>query len=272
MASLAAYLRKYDPLAAGWSEASSSLSLDEWLNGESVIVLGLDERVRAPLSAIYRLFLQRLADVLLGQPDRGDVRTWLFMDEVRHLAEGGIFTALRSLMTCSRSKGVANLLGFQDVEGMHHAFGEKEANEIIGQCATIAALRTQSVRTAQWESDLFGDAEWLEEPITKGPQGTSSTEQKVRRRIVLPGQFMSLPMAGPEHGIPGWFTSSAIGTWEGPIPWDDLLKGMPTEKSGVPNFVPRSPESEYLKPWAAEERARIAAALNRHKRRQPPRS
>lgn len=262
-ASLAAYLRKYDPLAACWSEATSKLTLEEWIQSESVIVLGFDEKVRTPLSTIYRVFLQRLAEILLAQPDSRDVHTWLFLDEIRH---AGNFPGLRPLMTNARSKGVSLCLGFQDVEGMQHAFGEKEANEIIGQCSSIAGLRTQSVHSSEWESKTMGYTEWIERKRTTGPQGTTWTEEIVQRLLVLASQFMSLPTAGPKNGIPGWFTSAAIGTWEGPVPWQDVVKSIPSGGTFMPEFVARPRESQFLKPWTDEERIRISMALSKRGR------
>jgi type IV secretory pathway TraG/TraD family ATPase VirD4 len=110
------------------------------------------------------------------------------------------------------------------VTQVQQAFGEKEGNEIAGQCANIALLRSQSVKTSLWESQQIGDAEWLEYHSSHGPQGMSMNSKRVQRPLILPAEFMSL-------------------------------------QSPVPDFVARSPESEYLQPWTVEDRVRLFGDL-----------
>lgn len=78
-------------------------------------------------------------------------------------------------MTKGRFVGAAVVLGFQDIEGMKDAFGEKSANEIVGLCANKAVLRVESPETAKWAESVFGQIEVIERKSSK-TSGTSQTE------------------------------------------------------------------------------------------------
>lgn len=159
IATIATKLGPLDVVAALWDSAESKVSLKEWLNTESILVLGNDEAYRSSLDVINQVIFKRLVELLLAQPETINGRTWFFLDEVK---EAGNLDALGRLMTKGRSVGASVVLGFQDVDGMYEAFGENQAKSILGQCATKIFLRLDSPETAKWAESVFGEYEAVE--------------------------------------------------------------------------------------------------------------
>lgn len=141
---------QYEVIAALWSEAKTKVSLHEWKKSESILVLGNSPEYRDALDPINRVIFKLASDFTLAQSESKTRRTWFFLDEIR---EAGNLDSLGTLMNLGRSKGACVVLGFQDVEGMQDAFGEKRANELLGQANNKAILRVNSPQTAQWASD-----------------------------------------------------------------------------------------------------------------------
>lgn len=113
------------------------------------------------------------------------------------------------------------ILGYQDIEGLREVYGHQLANEIAGQCANKAILRCDSSDTAKWASALFGEREVLERREStsqsssssqnnyslagSSSSGTSSqtSEQVLKREVVLPSEIMDIPPTTPQNGLSG---------------------------------------------------------------------
>ena len=172
LSEIATRMAPFDSVAQAWSHAKRRVSLTEWIEKEFILVLGSNEEHRAALDPINRVLFQRATELTLSQSESDSRRTWFFLDEVRDL---GNLDSLGRLMTKGRSKGVSVVLGFQDIEGMHDAFGKERANEFIGQCANKAVLRLNSPETAKWASELFGKYEFIEEETGENKGGSKTT-------------------------------------------------------------------------------------------------
>ena len=121
-----------------------------------MLILGEDETNRAALAVVNRLIFTRATEPLRKQPDRPNIPTWIFLDELRDL---GRIDALNRLLLKGRSKNVCVVLGFQDIEGLREVYGDKVANEIVGQCVHYAFLKLNSPTTADWASHAIGEQE-----------------------------------------------------------------------------------------------------------------
>jgi len=159
LSTVASKMQKYEFIAASWERATRSISLREWLETESILILGNDEATRTALDAINQVIFKRLSELVLAQSESETRRTWIFLDELR---QAGRLDGLSALLTKGRSKGASLVLGYQDIEGLRDVYGHQLANEIAGQCANKAILRCDSAETARWASALFGEREVLE--------------------------------------------------------------------------------------------------------------
>ena len=157
-------LAPFEIVAAAWDRSENRISLREFLESESILVLGNDEDNRAAIDTINQLLFKRLSELVLAQPEvpPGSLRTtWILLDEVR---QAGKLDGLAALSTKGRSKGAALLLGFQDINGPRDVYGREVADELVGQCNTKAILRLNSPETASWASKLIGNSDYIEIP------------------------------------------------------------------------------------------------------------
>jgi type IV secretory pathway TraG/TraD family ATPase VirD4 len=253
----------YEPIAALWSHAEKRLSLQEWVEGESLLVLSHSEKAETAVHAINRVLLTRLAQLLLDQPDSDTRRSWLFLDEVPKIRS---WEKLELLLTNGRSKGICCVLGFQDIEGTQEAYGEKKAHSLINQCASAALLKAQG-NTARWEAQMIGEYEALVRRYGRsfvsnaqgGSSGLTSQEQYERREAVFHAEFQNLPPTNRRNGLWGYYRTAATGAF-GPVhyPGPELFDRMLWPKDPtVPEVEPRPPGQQTLPVWTQGDWLRL---------------
>lgn len=236
MSEIATRIAPFEIIAAVWSKAEKKISLKEWTETEQIIVLGSNEEHRAALDPINRVIFQRATELVLSQSESQTRRTWFFLDEVRDL---GNIESLGRLMTRGASKGACVVLGFQDIEGMHDAFGKERANEFIGQCANKAILKLNSPETAKWASELFGKYEFVEEEegTTEGKgttKGTTVTEGHTKGETVSQGTSTGTSIT--QSTSSGWSSSAnnapgAVSTQNGRQGGNQVSEGITEQKT-----------------------------------------
>lgn len=233
------------PIAALWSGSRRAVSLNEWANGEFILVLGNDDSLRAPLDAINRVLFQRMSEILLASDQGPDVRTWVFLDELK---EAGKLDGFARLLSKGRTYGVRIVLGFQDVAGLYGVYRENGANEILGLCMNKAILRLDSEPTAKWAAQTIGEAELREFTL----HGESITEHISNRHAVLPSELLDMPQPD-KHGYHGVFITPAVGVFRNHVPY-----GLPkTHSTPTLNFQERSLRDQYLQDWNDADLARF---------------
>ena len=227
IATIATKLGPYESIAAAWEKNHRKVSIKQWVNNEAVLILGNDERVRATLDAMNRLFVSVAAQQLLSMPESDTRLNWLIFDE---FAEAGKLAGLESLILRGRSKGCAVVLGFQDIEHVQQVYRVKLANALVGQCGNKCFLRMESPQTAEWAQKCVGDIEKIEVnySVTNSPKGgNSSTEsfQRQTRPQVMASQFLELPPS-PEKGLEGYYLTRSVGCYSAtylPAEWQRLI-------------------------------------------------
>jgi type IV secretory pathway TraG/TraD family ATPase VirD4 len=250
----------YEILAATWDKAEKKISLREWLQNESILVLGNDERNRAAIDTMNRLIFRRVSELILSGPELSpadQTRTWLFLDEAR---EAGRLEGLSRLLTQGRSKGAAVVLGFQDIAGLRDVYGANLADELIGQCNSKVFLRLNSPGTAEWASKIIGGEEVLESragssrhresarPLA-GSEGNSVSHGIAQRPLVLPSELMALPETSPENGLTGFVVTPLTGPYRMQLSGEWLAEQLRPPQTSFPNLVPRPEGDQYLRPW-----------------------
>lgn len=265
-AMLATKTAPFEVIAAAWDAATERVSLQEFLEGEFVLVLGNDETCRTALDAVNRLLFQRLTELILGQTESRTRQTWLFLDEVR---EAGRLDGLSRLMTKGRSKGACVALGFQAIEGMWEVYGKNLADELVGLCNQKAILRLDSPVSAQWASELFGKREELEHRVSRSQtwsgwallprlgRGRAVAEQRLITEAVLASEVMTLPPTGPEHDLAGYFLTRTSGAYRQTLSWNEVMALQLPKADDVPDLQPRPESDQYLREWGQEDLDRL---------------
>jgi len=82
-----ANLGKLRSIACLWEKASEKISLTDWVQSDSILILGNNENLRGPLSAINRVLFQRLSELIISQSESDTRRTWVFLDELKEMGK-----------------------------------------------------------------------------------------------------------------------------------------------------------------------------------------
>ncbi len=260
LSTLKSKISPFAPIAAAWHYAEDSVSIRDWIKGESILLLGTHESIRAPLDTINRLLFKRIVEEILDQNVR-EVRakgkqTWVFLDEAR---DAGKLPGLHELLTQGRKVGACCVLVFQDVQGWHAVHTDLVGNEIAGQCGFGLFLHTESFDTAYWIAQRIGEYETKETVISKGPRGEETeSEQFVKRFLVSPEELKQLPKASYENGLNAYMTTPYTDPLRihipGPVLFDQMLCPPDPNTSG---FIRRPEEQEYLPDWDEEDYRRL---------------
>jgi len=236
---------KLKPVASLWKHAKTKISLKEWVkNGDSILVLGGREDLQASLQPINRIAVKIISTTFLaGAESAQHARLWFFCDELK---TAGRLDALPALLN-GRSKGVRCVLGFQDLEGLFVAYGNRDAaKEILARCLTISWLKLGGDDTARWASERSGQEERFEYFTTKTKDGTSTGEQLAKREGILASEFLHLPDFS-DGVAEGFHLIRGVGAvFRGRARYTFL-------KSEVPDFISRPSSEQILDPWDASD-------------------
>lgn len=266
VSTIAANLLPFTPVAACWERAEESISLQDWLRSNDVLVFGSSDESRDAIEVINRCMFRRISDFLLAMPESATRRSFVILDEV---SECGKLDGLSSLLKRGRSKGVSVLIAAQSIEGLRDSkrYGRHETAEIVGQIMHKAFGRLECPETAKWASEVFGQQETVQHSTsrsrTSGSQSSSRTvstnEQIVVRTAVLPSEFMSLPPCNIADGLSGFYLSSLYDAFSATIDGEELFtQDLIPPSTSTPDFLPRDVAAQYLRPWSAEQRKKFA--------------
>jgi type IV secretory pathway TraG/TraD family ATPase VirD4 len=245
---IANWMRRYRPIAACWHNATEKVSLEDWIKGEYVLLLGQDDSIRVQMDAINRAIFLRASQLILRGSDSSTRRTWLIVDEVREL---GNLDGLSRFLTTARSKGACFCGGYQTPSGMKAAVGQHIADEINDQIWCWALCRMGGDVSAEWASRLVGEVEFEE----KAPGAAASSI--VKRRALMPEYFKELPEPTPRTGVSAVFITPCTGAYTHMVPGREIAQARSLTRADVPNLVPRPRSHQELPPWTEEDYRRL---------------
>lgn len=296
MATIAAAMRPYRVIAALWHKAAEAkpprkISLHEWARSrKGILVLGNSPTSRTAVDAINQVLFKRLSQIFLEEEEELDLerdprRVWVFMDE---FVRAGKLNGAVELATEGRSKGVSFVVGFQDVNGLRAVYGKEIAEEILGQCTSIALLRMNSPDTSEWASRIVGQYRGKDTKVSasEGYQvgkdrssstGTNTEQQIVDRVSLLPSHFQRIKPISRERkqGLGGVFCSpywvseepvdEIFSTEDEPISYDWLFteENVWTKSKGLEakGFDRCEGKDQYLDEWGPKDFTRLAIKL-----------
>lgn len=263
---IVADMELYSPIAALWQRSSQRLSIRDWLQGDSIVLLGENETASATLDVLNEQIFTVFVEEVLMQSNSSTRRTGLWIDEAQEA--GCILRSgkLQSFAAKARSRGGALFLAFQDIEGFRVAAGDpKVADSIIAQCNYKALLRQESFESAEWASKLVGQFETIEVFRSESKdwhKGDPGSEQRVVRDAVLPSEFYSIAETNVENGLTGYFISARLGARRMTIPSQDIAKIAVNDSEELEHaIVYRAEADQWLRKWTFDDRARLG--LNR---------
>ena len=209
-----------------------------------------------------QLFVSMVAQHALTMSESNRRRTWFFFDEFR---EAGKLQGLHSLIVRGRSKGCCVVLGFQDIQGLQAVYGEKVANEIVGQCGNKAFLRMESSATAKWASECVSDFESIEVNLSQtysrhGDSSTNSQQRSTRPRIMA-AEFLSMPPIDEHNGLHGVYLVRSKGLYEEVYTPSELSQYLKKLDGRIASFEPTPTHYQFLEPWSQHDEARLGLTM-----------
>jgi type IV secretory pathway TraG/TraD family ATPase VirD4 len=268
-------IAEFEIVAALWEHAHEPISMKHWMENGGVLLLGDSVETPRALASINRVLLQRLSQVLLTQPEHPDTDTWLFLDELPRLAEGGTIEGLRDIIREGRSKNVGVVLGFQDIASLRTALGGRDPAAALLASIHSSAVFACNHDTAKWAEELFGSNEDYVEETSKSTSWSwtqSSTDQTttskrlMTRPVFMAGEFQALMPPDPKLGTPlsGFYKAyGRAGPFKEVLPLDEILATFP-KASKEPAFLERPGEDDQiLRPWFEPERQALGLPQRR---------
>jgi len=252
----------YSPIAALWQRTEQRLSIREWLQDDSVLLLGQDETASATLDVVNAQIFTVFVEEALSLSNSSTRRVGLWIDEAQE-SECILRTGkVQSFARKARSRGGCLFVSFQDIEGFRLAAGDqKAADSIVAQCNYKALLRQESFESADWCSKLVGQFEAIE--VFKSESNSwrerdRGSEQRVVKEALLASEFYNIPETNPANGLTGVFVSSRLGANLQTIPSADVGRIVVTDAEEREHAVVYREESEqWMKGWTLGDKVRL---------------
>jgi len=190
--------------------AARRFSLHEWINGNSILLLGNMEDLRYPIDAVNRAIFQRLVELVLSQSESSTRRTWFFLDELKEMSR---LDALPRLLTMAAARASEPSLPFRPSKASAMSMG----TSLPGRSPACPPTSAFCAPTAKNRPVAL--ASWARLNINSGcrPSVTTARVPSPSRSSEghrAPFQFLRLPLADRER-FWSYCVTPAIGVYYG---------------------------------------------------------
>ncbi|MBW4473941.1 MAG: type IV secretion system DNA-binding domain-containing protein [Stenomitos rutilans HA7619-LM2] len=264
MSTVATKIGQYRTIAALWHRAEHKISLRQWVQGSSILVLGIDNEAETILSTLNRVIFTRAAQLLLNgrdQPSGQPPSTFIVLDELPGL---GKIDKLHPLATRGRSKGVCLVVGFQSMEDLRRIYGDGMSEAITGQFRHKAMLRLDEPRTAEWTAQSIGEQQLDRKTKVYKDEGgelfgyndpTGKSQQIITERTVLPAEFLNIPPIDSDQGLTGYYRTRF--THKHTYPLRFLAENLQPPNKACADFFAAPDHYQRLRLWDREDWKRL---------------
>jgi hypothetical protein len=172
----------------------------EWAQSrEGWVFLPSTEDTQAAIQSLQGVWLDCLVRWLMSA-EIGSGRIWIMADELPAL---GYQPQIEKLVTRGRKRGLAVVMGFQNVSQLRSIYGRDGAVTLTSSPTTKVILRCDEAETAKWASELLGSREIERLQMTQLAglstyrEGINLHPQRSIEHLVLPAQIQKLePFTG----------------------------------------------------------------------------
>lgn len=194
-----------------------SFSITKWVENNDkngLIFVTNYARLQNTLQPMISLFIQTAGNALLSLSDDINRRMYMVLDEFGQLPK---MNTIISLMTASRSKGGAVMIGIQDVGQIDKTYKHETRKTILNSTANRLIFNCKDRETAKLFSEEIGETEYyeiLESQSLGMNQGDRVNTSKQRRKefLVTPEDIQSLPDLHAFVSIGHW--DIALSKWD----------------------------------------------------------
>jgi len=181
-------------------ETRRAWSAREWATSrEGWVFLSSREDARAAIQRLQGVWLDSLVRWLMSA-EIGSDQVWIMADELPAMEYQ---PQIEKLVTRGRKRGLAVVMGFQNVSQLRSIYGPDGAIILTSSPTTKIILRCDEAETAKWASDLLGIREVERINMTQLAglstmrEGVNLQPQRTNEHIVTPAEIQLLQ---PFHG------------------------------------------------------------------------
>jgi hypothetical protein len=182
------------------SQTERSWSAREWAQSrEGWVFLPSTEDTQAAIQSLQGVWLDCLVRWLMSA-EIGSGQVWIMADELPAL---GYQPQIEKLVTRGRKRGLAVVMGFQNVSQLRSIYGRDGAVTLTSSPTTKVILRCDEAETAKWASELLGSREIERMQMTQLTglstyrEGVNLQPQRSIEHLVLPAEIQMLePFTG----------------------------------------------------------------------------
>lgn len=260
-------------LAALWHHSGAKrFSLSDWMRDDpKTLLLTQVPDERSLMLRVNTLLFNRAGQMLLNQPEKPPIATYLFLDE---LGRAQKLDELPNVLAEGQSRNISFVLAAQGIELLQEVYGENVAEDLLSHCRNRAFLAL-SAKTAEWAAKVVGKRKDLElhESVGSGadpnrPQNNRSFQWH-EQWAIMPEEFfvpvLQYTRVQPSRNVPlrGVFMSDpGFGTVpDEEIPSDVLIEQMLRPVAKVEAFEERPKEHQELPRWTDQDRVRLGLAV-----------
>lgn len=201
-----------------------------------------DKEIALPLVSLW---LDSLSRRLLSSGLHPAQTTWMVIDELAVLKAQ---PNLQQLLNRGRKRGMAVVLGFQDVLQLYALYGKAIVANMLDQPATRLLLRTNNGETQRWCAEDIGrrEVERAMESETVGPENVRDAINRSHPRkeepVVMGSQFGMLP------NLNGYLKVAHYGAAPVTIPYVEMVERQPAfvERVTAAEWLLRTPERKVV--------------------------
>ena len=261
LSELGGKLEVYRPLAAAWERTSGerTIRLRQWVQQESILVLGYDPDRSGAAAAANRIILNLLAQIILGlapnqrQKQTKNRRFFVLLDEFETLER---LERIGKLLAEGRDRGVCGILGLHAWSELKQHYGADGANAIIAQISNKVFLRVEEDETEAKVLKFFGAHKRYESSVSRQhlPHGISLGVGEALREVPLltSSELWDLPPPSREAGIQGFARTPWVGRYRMRAPFE-----VPVQDPYELGYDRRQPGELRLAELSAEEKRRL---------------
>jgi energy-coupling factor transporter ATP-binding protein EcfA2 len=176
-------------------QTSRAWSAREWASSrEGWIFLSSREDARAAIQRLQGVWLDSLVRWLMSA-EIGSDQVWIMADELPAMEYQ---PQIEKLVTRGRKRGLAVVMGFQNVSQLRSIYGADGAITLTSSPTTKVILRCDEAETAKWASDLLGSREVERINMTQLAglstmrEGVNLQPQRTNEHIVTPAEIQLL--------------------------------------------------------------------------------
>ncbi|MCP4494124.1 MAG: type IV secretion system DNA-binding domain-containing protein [Gammaproteobacteria bacterium] len=171
-------------------------SLREWVQNDSDtrVFITCSQRQKKSIQPLMTAWLDIVISEILSLPEDRERRLFSVIDELASLDPiNSLFDGINE----GRKFGLCHILSITSMEALKEKYGDKKAKTIIGMCSTKISYRCDEPDNSKWLADLYGeeDVQDSKQSVTISDRNDSTNlhDQRSKRHILLPTEFMDLP-------------------------------------------------------------------------------